>query len=139
MGLAAPFARPARTLVSLAAIAFGATAVIFAFGLSASLGRAAGIQTLSATVPVEIQEQGPGGGPNQVPTAAQDAAVTAALRADPGTAHQTEVYENQVKVPGVAGSVNAWAFGGDRPGSGTGSSPGTGTTRRARSTSTPRS
>lgn len=113
MGLAAPFARPARTLVSLAAIAFGATAVIFAFGLSASLGRAAGIQTLSATVPVEIQQQGPGGGPNQFPTAAQDAAVTTVLRAYPGTAHQTEVYQNQVKVPGVAGSVNAWAFGGD--------------------------
>ena len=110
MGLAAPFARPARTLVSLAAIAFGATAVIFAFGLSASLGRAAGIQTLSATVPVQIQQQGPGGGPNKFPTATQDAAVTAALRAQPGTAHQTEVYENQIKVPGVTGSVNAWAF-----------------------------
>jgi putative ABC transport system permease protein len=113
MGLAAPFARPARTLVSLAAIAFGATAVIFAFGLSAALGRAATIQTLSATVPVKIQQAAPGGGPNQVPTAAQDAAVTAALRAQPGTAHQTEVYENRVKVPGVAGDVNAWAFGGD--------------------------
>ncbi len=113
LGLAAPFARPARTLVTLAAIAFGATAVIFAFGLSASLGRAAGIQTLSASVPVEIQQDGPGGGPNQVPTAAQDAAVTAALSSQPATAHQTEVYENQVKVPGVAGNVNAWAFGGD--------------------------
>jgi len=113
MGLAAPFARPARTLVSLAAIAFGATAVIFAFGLSASLSRAAGIQTLSATVPVEIQQDGPGAGPNQVPTAAQDAAVTAVLRGWPGTAHQTAVYENGVKVPGVAGTVNAWAFGGD--------------------------
>jgi putative ABC transport system permease protein len=113
MGLAAPFARPARTLVSLAAIAFGATAVIFAFGLSASLGRAAGIQTLSATVPVQIQQDGPGGGADQFPTAAQDAAVTAALRAQPGTAHQTEVYENQVKVPGLAGSVNAWAFSDD--------------------------
>ena len=113
MGLAAPFARPARTLVSLAAIAFGATAVIFAFGLSASLGRAAGIQTLSATVPVEIQQDGPGGGPNQFPTAKQDAAVTAALSAQPGTARQTAVYENGVKVPGVAGNVNAWAFSGD--------------------------
>jgi len=113
IGLAAPFARPARTMVGLAAIAFGATAVIFAFGLSASLGRAAGIQTLSATVPVEIQQDGPGGGPNQVPTAAQDAAVTAALRAQPDTAHQTAVYENGVKVPGVAGNVNAWAFAGD--------------------------
>jgi putative ABC transport system permease protein len=87
MGLAAPFARPARTLVSLAAIAFGATAVIFAFGLSASLGRAAGIQTLSATVPVEVQQNGPDGGPGQPSSAAQAAAVDAALRAQPGEGH----------------------------------------------------
>jgi putative ABC transport system permease protein len=113
MGLAAPFARPARTLVSLAAIAFGATAVIFAFGLSASLGRAAGIQTLSATVPVEIQQYGPTGGPGQLPSAAQAAKVDAALRAQPGTAHQTRVYENGVRVAGVAGNVNAWAFDND--------------------------
>jgi putative ABC transport system permease protein len=113
LGLAAPFARPGRTLVGLAAIAFGATAVIFAFGLSASLGRAAGIQTLSATVPVEIQQNGPGAGPNQIPTAQQNAAVTFALSGQTATAHQTTVYENQVKVPGVPGSVNAWAFGGD--------------------------
>ena len=113
LGLAAPFARPARTLVTLAAIAFGATAVIFAFGLRASLDRAAASQSLSATVPVQIQQVGPGGGPNQVPTAQQDAAVTATLNNYPATAHQTTVYENQVKVPGVAGSANAWAFTGD--------------------------
>jgi putative ABC transport system permease protein len=113
MGLAAPFARPARTLVSLAAIAFGATAVIFAFGLSASLHRAASIQTLSATVPVEIQQFGPGGGPNQIPTAAQDAAVTAALNGELDTAHQTPVYENQLKVTGMPGNVNVTAFSGD--------------------------
>ena len=94
LGLAAPFARPARTAVSLAAIAFGATAVIFAFGLHSSLGRAAAAQTLSATVPVEIQANGPGtgAGPGQFPDAGQDAAVTAALRAQPGTAQQTTVY-----------------------------------------------
>jgi putative ABC transport system permease protein len=113
MGLAAPFARPGRTLVSLAAIAFGAAAVIFAFGLSASLGRAASYQTLSATVPVEIQQNGPTGGPGQPSSAAQAAKVDAVLRAQPGTAHQTTVYENRIKVPGVPGSVNAWAFSGD--------------------------
>jgi putative ABC transport system permease protein len=112
LGLAAPFARPARTLVTLAAIVFGATAVIFAFGLSSSLNRAAASQTLSATAPVRVQQNGPGGGPNQVPTAKQDAAVTAALNAQPGTAHQTTVYENQVKVTGVPGNANAWAFSG---------------------------
>jgi len=62
LGLAAPFARPARTVVTLAAIAFGATAVIFAFGLHSSLSRAAASQTLSATVPVQIQQFGPGAG-----------------------------------------------------------------------------
>ena len=113
LGLAAPFARPARTLVGLAAIAFGATAVIFAFGLSSSLDRAAGYQRLSATVPVEIQQNGPAGGPGQQPSAAEAAQVDAVLRAQPGTAHQTTVYENKVKVPGLAGSVPAWAFSGD--------------------------
>jgi putative ABC transport system permease protein len=114
LGLAAPFARPARTAVSLAAIAFGATALIFAFGLRSSLDQASAAQSQSATVPVEIQPNGPGtaAGPGQWPDAAQDAAVTAALRAQPGTAHQTTVYEDGVKLPGLPGSVNAWAFGG---------------------------
>ena len=113
LGLAAPFARPARTLVSLAAIAFGTTAVIFAFGLNSSLHRAAASQSLSATVPVEIQQNGPIGGPGQPSAATQAAQVDAALRAQPGTAHQTTVYENQVKLPGIAGNANAWAFSGD--------------------------
>jgi putative ABC transport system permease protein len=114
LGLAAPAARPARTVVTLAAIAFGATAVIFAFGLHSSLSLAAQSQNLTATVPVQIQLFGPpGNGPQQTPGAAQDAAVTAALRAQPGTQHEVAVYQNQVKVPGIAGQVNAWVFGGD--------------------------
>jgi putative ABC transport system permease protein len=115
LGLTAPFARPARTAVSLAAITFGATAVIFAFGLHSSLGRAADAQTLSTTVPVQVWANGPGtgAGPQQWPDAAQDAAVPAVLRAQPGTAHQTTVYQNAVKVPGLPGNVNAWAFGSD--------------------------
>jgi putative ABC transport system permease protein len=112
LGLAAPFAKPARTAVSLAAIAFGATAVIFAFGLHSSLGRAAAAQELTNTVPVQIQESGPGAGPNQVPTAAQNAVVTAVLRAQPGTAHQVPVYGGAVQVPGITQSVNAQVFGG---------------------------
>jgi putative ABC transport system permease protein len=113
LGLAAPFARPARTLVSLAAIAFGATAVIFAFGLHSSLSRAEASQTLSATVPVQLQPFGPGAGPQQGPDAAQDAAVPAALRAQPGTRHDVAVYQDLVKLPGIAQDVNAQAFGGD--------------------------
>ena len=113
LGLAAPFARPARTAVTLAAIAFGATAVIFAFGLNSSLSRAAASQTHSATIPVRVEQFGPGSGPEQMPTAAQDAAVAAALRAQPGTRHEVTLYGNGVKVAGIAGTVNAGAFGGD--------------------------
>jgi putative ABC transport system permease protein len=111
LGLAAPFARPARTVVTLAAVAFGATAVIFAFGLSSSLNRAAASQSLSATVPVRILMMK--GGPGQAPTTAQNAALTAALRAQPGTLHDVAVYQNGVTVPGVSGQVNAFVFGGD--------------------------
>ena len=113
LGLAAPFARPARTAVTLAAIAFGATAVIFAFGLSSSLSRAAASQSHSATIPVRVEQFGPGDGPQQLPGAAQDAAAAAALRVQPGTRHAVPVYGNEVKVTGIAANVNAQAFGGD--------------------------
>ncbi len=115
LGLAAPFARPARAAVTLASIAFGATAVIFAFGLTASLNRAAQAADLTATVPVQVQPFGPGGGagPGGGPTATHDAAVTAALRAQPGTAHEVALYGDQVTVPGIGGHVYAQAFSGD--------------------------
>jgi putative ABC transport system permease protein len=121
LGLAAPFARPARTVVTLAAIAFGATAVIFAFGLHDSLGRAAASQEHTATIPVYVEQfgpvsgpgAGPGDGPPPVPSAAQDAAAVAALRAQPGTLHAVAHYDNPVKVAGIADRVDAQAFGGD--------------------------
>jgi putative ABC transport system permease protein len=116
LGLAAPFARPARTAVTVAAVAFGAIAVIFAFGLSSSLSRAAASATLSGTVPVQILQEGgkgPGGPPVQPGGPAQNAAVTAALRAQRGTRHEVAVYQDGVTVPGLSGNVNVWAFGGD--------------------------
>jgi putative ABC transport system permease protein len=112
LGVAAPFARPARTLVTLAAVAFGATAVIFAIGLHASLSRAAAAQLQSATVPVQIQQTGNGVGPNQMPTAAQLAQATAVLRAQPGTAHEVTLYGNQLTVPGISQQVQSLAFDG---------------------------
>ncbi len=112
LGLAAPFARPARTLVTLAAIAFGATAVIFAVGLHSSLSDARAAQSLAATVPVQVQQNNPGSGPNQVPTAAQFAAAASAINAQPGTAHSNAEYGTWVKVVGVSQDVNATAFDG---------------------------
>ena len=110
LGVAAPFARPARTLVTLAAVAFGATAVIFAVGLHASLDRAAAAQSLSGTVPVQIQQANYG--PNQTPTASQLATLAAMLRAQPGTAHEATLYGNQVTVAGVSQQVQVLAFDG---------------------------
>jgi putative ABC transport system permease protein len=112
LGLAAPFARPARTLVTLAAIAFGATAVIFAVGLHSSLNQARDSQTLAATVPVEVQQFGPGAGPNQVPTAAQFAAATSVLTAQPDIAHRNAEYGAPVTVVGLSQQASAQVFAG---------------------------
>ena len=109
LGLAAPFARPARTLVTLAAIAFGATAVIFAIGLHSSLNNARDAQSLAATVPVQVWQNT---GPDQVPTAAQFAAAASAITAQPGTGHANAEYGTWVKVVGVSQDINATAFGG---------------------------
>jgi putative ABC transport system permease protein len=112
LGVAAPFARPARTLVTLAAVAFGATAVIFAVGLHSSLARAAAAQSQSATVPVQLQQTGNGAGPNQMPTAAQLAQATAVLRAQPGTARAVTLYGNELTVSGISQQVQSLAFDG---------------------------
>ena len=109
LGLAAPFARPARTLVTLAAIAFGATAVIFAVGLHSSLSDARAAQTLSATVPVQVSQNT---GPNQVPGAAQFAAAAAAINAQPGAAHSNAEYGTQVNVVGFSQGAQTTVFAG---------------------------
>ena len=54
IGLAAPFARPARTAVTMAAIMFGATAVIFAAGLNATLAKADNGESHAASEQVQV-------------------------------------------------------------------------------------
>src|SRR5262249_29265867 len=54
IGLAGPLARPARTLVTLAAIVFGVTAVIFAAGLSTSLSRVQADLSHAASEQVQV-------------------------------------------------------------------------------------
>jgi putative ABC transport system permease protein len=140
IGLAAPFARPARTMITLTAVLLGATAVTFAVGLGASLNRvAAGIDHASAE-PVQVlvpmggsggirvfagggatrvraAKHGPGGGPpgaGKQPTAAQaERAVTAALRAQPGTLRYTAQADQRISVAGLSQQVNLTAFQGN--------------------------
>src|SRR6516164_9355836 len=58
IGLAGPFARPSRTVITLAAIVFGVIAVTFGVGLGASLDRVYNDLTLA---PEQVQVNIPGG------------------------------------------------------------------------------
>ena len=139
IGLAGPFARPARTFVTLAAILFGAVAVTFGVGLGTSLNRAQAELSLAQTEPVQVQLGGngprpvPGPGPGSGPvrrrsrpavasgaaataapaTAAQQRAVVSALRAQPATLHYVPETDDQLSVPGLADPLSVVSFGGD--------------------------
>jgi putative ABC transport system permease protein len=124
IGLAAPFARPARTAVTLAAILCGAATVTFAVGLSTSLGRVATALSHSTSEPVQVALPGavghlykPGGsappkGRQQSP-AAQQRVVEAALRAQPGTLHYVAEAVPEVSVSGLSQPIPVHAFRGN--------------------------
>jgi putative ABC transport system permease protein len=140
IGLAAPFARPARTAITLTAVLLGATAVTFAVGLGASLNRVVnGVKHASAEpVQVFVPTGGPGGfrvfrggggehvrasrrggpgagppGPGKLPTPAQvERAVTAALRAQPGTLRYVAQTDQLVSVAGLSQQVALTTFQG---------------------------
>jgi putative ABC transport system permease protein len=118
LGLVAPFARPARTAVTVAAITFGATAVIFAIGLNTSLSRAAESQRHTATVQAQVQYVGTPSqqnapGPLPPPTAASVAAVQTAIREQPGTLHYVGEWGKETIVSGVGAHVQSVAYDGD--------------------------
>jgi putative ABC transport system permease protein len=136
IGLAAPFARPARTAITLTAVLLGAAAVTFAVGLSASLNRVANGLSHASAEPVQIivPASGPGGarilkrGANNVtagpvpagssgpklPTAAEAArTISAALRAQPGTLRYVAETDQTVSVAGLSQQVALTAFQGD--------------------------
>ncbi|HEY1915575.1 MAG TPA: ABC transporter permease [Streptosporangiaceae bacterium] len=108
IGLAAPFARPARTTITLAAVLLGAITVTFAVGLAASLSRVVGGLSHAGAEPVQITTTNFG---NFTP--AQQQAIQAALRAEPGTLHQTAETDGQIGISGLAGVHPVTAFTGD--------------------------
>jgi putative ABC transport system permease protein len=132
LGLAAPFARPGRTLVTVLAVLFGVVAVTFGVGLGASLDRAITDGSRHAALPVSVTAvppgsvapgalNGPGGstGTSQSVvvgrslTAAQQQAAAAALAAQPGTLHDLAITEDHLSLPGVPAGVEVTAYGGD--------------------------
>jgi putative ABC transport system permease protein len=130
-GLGTPFARPARTAVTLLAVLLGSATVVFAVGLAASLDRVAAAATRTAQVPIEVSLGLMGGSKNvaapksgdpaappatpAVPDATTAAEVVAAIRAQPGTAHVVGITrtERGLSVVGYTGEVGLEAYDGD--------------------------
>ena len=135
LGLAAPFARPGRTLVTVLAVLFGVMAVTFGVGLGASLDRAITDGSRHAALPVSVTAvppgsvapgalNGSGGGAGSSGTsqsvvvgrsltAAQQQAAAAALAAQPGTLHDLAITEDHLSLPGVPAGVEVTGYGGD--------------------------
>jgi putative ABC transport system permease protein len=114
LGLARPFARPARAMAMGAAVLFGATAVTFAMGLAASLNQVEIARNHdNADIKVGAFGNGSvrfGSGP---PPNVDSAAVTAAIEAQPGTRAHYSTTRTRVSVAGVAGTTTIVSFSGD--------------------------
>jgi putative ABC transport system permease protein len=127
IGLAAPFSRPARTAVTAGAIMFGAVAVTFGVGLSATLNRVYADLRLSDTAPLRVYPAlsgpavaqpgqpkkviGAGGLPSASP--AEQRTIAAALTANPDIAHWVPETDAQVAVAGLSQQAQVTAFDGD--------------------------
>jgi putative ABC transport system permease protein len=109
IGLAAPFARPARTAMTLSAILLGATAVTFAVGLGTSLNRVVYGLSRAQSEPVQVFPTSPA-----VPTidAAGQRAIETALRAEPGTKHYVAESDESATVAGLSQQVPVTAYRG---------------------------
>lgn len=112
IGLAVPFARPGRTLVTFAAILFGAIAVTFGVGLGGSVTRVGTdpAELVSIALPGLAAQGAPA---DAAPVTDQEAAAAAAIRSQPGTAHYVTEYDGQLAAAGLAGTATVTAFGGD--------------------------
>jgi putative ABC transport system permease protein len=97
VGLAAPFSRPARSAVTLAALTFGLTGVVLGTGLNTSIHK---INHSAIHGQGQLQAAFPG--QSSVFTPRQAAAARAAIRAQPGTLHYAGETDLQY-IPSLAG------------------------------------
>ncbi|MFF4055259.1 FtsX-like permease family protein [Streptomyces sp. NPDC001668] len=120
-GLASPFAHPVRTLAMLLAVAFGTIAATFAVGLTSSLNEVNAIQDPENRSAVTVFTGGPtvAGGEHvpapgtPEPQPADPAKVSAAVKAQPGTASYYGMGQQDATVAGVSGAVRATLYQGD--------------------------
>ncbi|WP_079152209.1 ABC transporter permease [Streptomyces sp. RTd22] len=121
LGLARPFARPARALAMGTAVLFGAIAVTFTVGMVGSLGqvmKAKAHDAADVTVPAPLPDlgppgAGPGPGPRKQQPKAYPAAVAAAIKTAAGTGKYYRAATVRATVSGVTGTVDVNAFTGD--------------------------
>jgi putative ABC transport system permease protein len=122
MGLAAPFSRPGRAVITTASILLGAITVTFAVGVGSSLTRVQEGLSMSRTIQVFVTPPPPGGpGGIQVKAGGQGSPapvpqspgqVTVAIRDHQGTQNVAEEFDEQVTVAGLGKQVAVTAFRG---------------------------
>ncbi|WP_327358362.1 ABC transporter permease [Streptomyces sp. NBC_01304] len=112
LGLARPFARPARTLAMGTAILFGAAAVTFTVGLGSSLGEIMTARDHGAA-DVTIGVLGPRHGPGAARDTKPAADPGKAIEAQPGTRAHYGTATTWATVAGASGSTTVTAFTGD--------------------------
>ncbi|MFF4728250.1 FtsX-like permease family protein [Streptomyces mirabilis] len=125
LGLARPFARPARSAAMGAAVVFGTVAVTFAVGLSSSLAEVMAARahdaadvTVGVLGPQNSVAPGAKSSGAKAPgaakkSAADPAAITAAIDSQPGTGKYYGIATTQATVSGAAGVTSVVAFTGD--------------------------
>lgn len=120
LGLANPFARPARTTLTAASVVFGAVTVTFAVGLTLSLNAVQTNRDLDSAGAVVVDTGGPGGKGVHVPAAgnapnapADPHAVATAIAAQSGTRSYYGTTEAQLHVSGIAHPTTVIGYQGD--------------------------
>jgi putative ABC transport system permease protein len=113
LGLSAPFARPARTAMTLAAVLLGASAVSLAYGLTSSLGQVSDALRLTSTEQLNVM---PPFNPNSAGgtfSAGQQQTVAKATGMVPGALHVTAQADTRAGIAGQTVPVDVTAFRGD--------------------------
>ncbi|MER7695039.1 FtsX-like permease family protein [Streptomyces sp. NPDC096095] len=116
LGLARPFARPARALAMGTAVLFGTVAVTFTVGMAASLSevmKAKAHDAADAAVPAPLPDFGPRNPASAKKPRADPAEIAAAIEAGAGTAKHYSAATVRATVSGVTGTVDVIAFTGD--------------------------
>ncbi|MEU7876235.1 FtsX-like permease family protein [Dactylosporangium sp. NPDC049140] len=114
LGLANPFTRPGRSATIAAAVALGALGVTFGLGLAMSVDAVQAAMNKRTAGDVEAGVGGPRGPGEQHDSAkADEAAVEAAIKAQPGTDKYFSEQYGEVTVAGLTGVSEVLAFDGD--------------------------